>query len=85
MARGEYFAGSRAAANPRAEQISRDYAGRRVALNALLRRRPASAPAIAVRPNTFKRVDREVKDMPRDLPKVIEIGKDAGIHFLPAA
>jgi hypothetical protein len=56
-----------------------------VALNALLRRRPASAPAIAVRPNTFKRVDREVKDMPRDLPKVIEIGKDAGIHFLPAA
>jgi quercetin dioxygenase-like cupin family protein len=33
----------------------------------------------------FKRVDREVKDLPRDLPKVLEIGKDAGIHFLPPA
>jgi quercetin dioxygenase-like cupin family protein len=33
----------------------------------------------------FKRVDREVRDLPRDLPKVLEIGRDAGIHFLPPA
>jgi len=29
----------------------------------------------------FKRVDREVKEMPRDLPKVLAIGEDTGIHF----
>ena len=33
----------------------------------------------------FKRVDREVKDLPRDLPKVIDIGENTGIHFLRAA
>lgn len=33
----------------------------------------------------FKRVDHEVKDLPRDLPKVLDIGRDAGIHFLPPA
>lgn len=30
----------------------------------------------------FKQVDREVRDLPRDLPKVLEIGKNTGIHFL---
>ncbi|MDB5824208.1 MAG: hypothetical protein JWR21_2912 [Herminiimonas sp.] len=30
----------------------------------------------------FKRVDREVKDLPRDLSKVIDIGAATGIHFL---
>jgi quercetin dioxygenase-like cupin family protein len=29
----------------------------------------------------FKRVDREVKELPRDLPKVLEIGEETGIHF----
>jgi quercetin dioxygenase-like cupin family protein len=29
----------------------------------------------------FKRVDREVKELPRDLPKVLDIGKHTGIHF----
>jgi quercetin dioxygenase-like cupin family protein len=29
----------------------------------------------------FKRVDREVKDLPRDLPKVMNIGRETGIHF----
>jgi quercetin dioxygenase-like cupin family protein len=33
----------------------------------------------------FKRVDREVKDLPRDLPKVLEIGESTGIHFRPPA
>jgi len=33
----------------------------------------------------FKRVDREVKDLPRDLPKVLEIGEDTGIRFLRPA
>jgi hypothetical protein len=26
-------------------------------------------------------VDREVKELPRDLPKVLEIGEETGIHF----
>jgi len=33
----------------------------------------------------FKRVDREVKDLPRDLPKVLDIGEDTGIRFLQPA
>jgi quercetin dioxygenase-like cupin family protein len=33
----------------------------------------------------FKRVDREVKELPRDLPKVIDIGKDTGIRFAQPA
>ena len=31
----------------------------------------------------FKRVDSEVDELPRDLPKVLEIGERTGIHFLP--
>lgn len=30
----------------------------------------------------FKRVDREVKELPRDLPLVLGIGESTGIHFL---
>jgi len=30
----------------------------------------------------FKRVSREVKDLPRDLPKVLDIGEATGIRFL---
>jgi quercetin dioxygenase-like cupin family protein len=33
----------------------------------------------------FKRVDSEVKDLPRDLPKVLEIGENTGIHFMQPA
>lgn len=33
----------------------------------------------------FKRVDKEVRDLPRDLPKVMDIGADTGIHFLAPA
>ena len=33
----------------------------------------------------FKQVDREVREMPRDLPKVFEIGENTGIHFLQPA
>lgn len=33
----------------------------------------------------FKQVDREVKDLPRDLPKVIDIGERTGIRFVPPA
>jgi quercetin dioxygenase-like cupin family protein len=33
----------------------------------------------------FKRVDQEVTELPRDLPKVIDIGEDTGIHFVRAA
>lgn len=33
----------------------------------------------------FRRVDREVKELPRDLAKVLEIGEDTGIHFVRAA
>ena len=33
----------------------------------------------------FKRVDREVKDLPRDLPKVLDIGESTGIHFVQRA
>ena len=33
----------------------------------------------------FKRVDGEVKELPRDLPKVLEIGELTGIHFQPPA
>ena len=33
----------------------------------------------------FKQVDREVKDLPRDLPKVIDIGRKTGIHFMQPA
>jgi len=33
----------------------------------------------------FKRVDREVKELPRDLPKVLDIGRDTGINFVAAA
>jgi len=29
----------------------------------------------------FRRVDQEVSELPRDLPKVFEIGISAGIHF----
>ena len=32
--------------------------------------------------NFFKRVSREVKDLPRDLPKVLDIGEATGIRFL---
>jgi hypothetical protein len=31
----------------------------------------------------FRDVEREVRDLPRDLPKVPEIGDRHGIHFLP--
>jgi len=41
------------------------------------------APAHAA---TFlRRVDREVQALPADLPKVLGIGADTGIHFLAAA
>jgi quercetin dioxygenase-like cupin family protein len=33
----------------------------------------------------FKRVDREVRELPRDLPKVMEIGRRTGIEFVAAA
>jgi quercetin dioxygenase-like cupin family protein len=33
----------------------------------------------------FKRVDREVKELPRDIPKVFAIGAETGIHFAAAA
>ncbi|HSC63773.1 MAG TPA: cupin domain-containing protein [Caldimonas sp.] len=33
----------------------------------------------------FRRVDREVQSLPGDLPKVVGIGADTGIHFLAAA
>ncbi|MEJ8826901.1 cupin domain-containing protein [Variovorax humicola] len=33
----------------------------------------------------FKRVDQEVKELPRDLPKVLDIGKSTGIHFVQPA
>ena len=33
----------------------------------------------------FKRIDREVKELPRDLPKVLDIGESTGIHFLAPA
>ena len=33
----------------------------------------------------FKRVDREVQELPRDLPKVLQIGEDTGIRFLQPA
>ena len=33
----------------------------------------------------FKRVDREVEELPRDLPKVLEIGRRTGIDFVAAA
>ena len=33
----------------------------------------------------FQRVDREVKELPRDLAKVVDIGASTGIHFVPAA
>jgi quercetin dioxygenase-like cupin family protein len=32
----------------------------------------------------FKRVDREVRELPRDLPKVMEIGLRTGIEFIAA-
>lgn len=32
----------------------------------------------------FKDVDREVRDLPRDLPKLPEIGARHGLHFVPA-
>jgi quercetin dioxygenase-like cupin family protein len=35
--------------------------------------------------NFFKRVDREVKELPRELPKVLAIGRETGIHFLEPA
>jgi quercetin dioxygenase-like cupin family protein len=35
--------------------------------------------------NFFKRVDQEVKELPRDLPKVLGIGEETGIHFLVPA
>jgi len=31
----------------------------------------------------FRRVDAEVESLPRDLPKVLDIGKSTGINFLP--
>jgi mannose-6-phosphate isomerase-like protein (cupin superfamily) len=31
----------------------------------------------------FRRVDREVTELPRDLPKVLEIGASTGVHFQP--
>ena len=33
----------------------------------------------------FKRVGREVKELPRDLPKVIDIGENTGIRFFQPA
>jgi quercetin dioxygenase-like cupin family protein len=33
----------------------------------------------------FKRVDREVMELPRDLPKVLDIGESTGIRFLQPA
>jgi quercetin dioxygenase-like cupin family protein len=33
----------------------------------------------------FKRVDREVKELPCDLPKVFAIGEDSGIRFVEPA
>ena len=33
----------------------------------------------------FKRVDREVKDLPRDLAKLLDIGDNTGIRFLQPA
>ena len=33
----------------------------------------------------FKRVDREIKELPRELPKVLEIGRDTGIYFVAPA
>jgi hypothetical protein len=33
----------------------------------------------------FKRVDSEVKELPRDLPKVLDIGESTGIRFMPPA
>ena len=33
----------------------------------------------------FKSVDREVRELPRDLPKVMEIGRSTGIEFVAAA
>jgi len=33
----------------------------------------------------FKRVDREVRELPRDLHKVLDIGEDAGIRFVHPA
>ena len=33
----------------------------------------------------FKRVDREVKDLPRDLRKVLDIGESTGVHFVQAS
>ena len=33
----------------------------------------------------FKRVDREVKELPRDLPKVLDIGEETGIRFMQPA
>ncbi len=33
----------------------------------------------------FKRVDREVQELPRDLVKVLTIGDETGIHFMPPA
>jgi quercetin dioxygenase-like cupin family protein len=33
----------------------------------------------------FKRVDREVNELPRDLRKVLDIGEDTGIRFLQPA
>jgi hypothetical protein len=30
----------------------------------------------------FKRVDREVRELPRDLPKVLDIGEETGIRFM---
>jgi quercetin dioxygenase-like cupin family protein len=30
----------------------------------------------------FKRVDREVRELPRDLPKVFAIGRETGIEFV---
>jgi len=33
----------------------------------------------------FKRVDREVRELPRDVPKVLDIGAQTGIHFVQPA
>jgi hypothetical protein len=33
----------------------------------------------------FKRVDEEVKELPRDLPKVLDIGQSTGIYFVQPA
>jgi mannose-6-phosphate isomerase-like protein (cupin superfamily) len=33
----------------------------------------------------FRRVDGEVKELPRDLPKVLEIGEDTGIRIMRPA